>query len=48
MKIKVEKDNIVKEVESFVLVDYISAGWKKVEEKKKDKKRNEENDPLKG
>ena len=32
---KVEKDNIVKDVEDNIVGDYISAGWKKVEETKK-------------
>jgi hypothetical protein len=39
MKVKVEKDGIVKEVEEMVLVDYVSAGWKKVELKKEKKEK---------
>lgn len=35
MKVKVEKDGVVKELDNAGLVaDYISAGWKLVEEKK--------------
>ena len=36
MKIKVEKDGVVKELDNTELVaDYVSAGWKLVEETKK-------------
>lgn len=46
---KVQKGEIIKEInEEGLLADYISAGWKKVEDKIEEKERKSKFDKIKG
>ena len=47
---KVEKDNVIKDVEKNILSDYISAGWKIYKESKKEEKpkKQEEKEKIDG
>jgi hypothetical protein len=43
---KVEKDGIIKEVEDKLAKDYISAGWKKSEDKSKKEEKVKDGDKV--